>query len=111
MKEFGTSTRTLPLILLTLALCCASSVGKSRIETIQFHSTLVNKTLPYSVVLPAEYDTSPVARYPVLYLLHGLWGHYTDWLARTNIAEYAAAYRLIIVTPEGNDSWYIDSAT
>jgi S-formylglutathione hydrolase FrmB len=47
----------------------------------------------------------------VLYLLHGLTGHYNDWIARTNIADYAAQYRLIVVMPEGNNSWYIDSAT
>jgi putative tributyrin esterase len=53
----------------------------------------------------------PQPRYPVLYLLHGLTGHHTDWLARTNVADYATDYRLIIVMPEGNGSWYTDSAT
>jgi S-formylglutathione hydrolase FrmB len=28
---------------------------------------------------------------------------------RTNIADYAAWYRLIVVMPEGDNSWYIDS--
>jgi S-formylglutathione hydrolase FrmB len=47
----------------------------------------------------------------VLYLLHGLGGHYSDWVTRTNVADYAAQYRMIVVMPEGNDSWYTDSAT
>ena len=81
------------------------------VETVQFHSTLINATLPYHVVLPPDYRTSKTTRYPVLYLLHGLGGHYSDWLTRTNVADYAAQYRLIVVTPEGNDSWYTDSAT
>jgi S-formylglutathione hydrolase FrmB len=100
------------LILLTAILCCTLNLAnaKGRIETIQFQSKLINATLPYSVVLPTDYDTSPTSRYPVLYLLHGLTGHYSDWLSRTNLADYAAQYRLIVVTPEGNDSWYIDSA-
>jgi S-formylglutathione hydrolase FrmB len=46
----------------------------------------------------------------VLYLLHGLSGHYTDWLTRTNIADYASQYRIIVVMPEGNNSWYVDGA-
>jgi S-formylglutathione hydrolase FrmB len=46
-----------------------------------------------------------------LYLLHGLTGHYSDWAARTNVADYASQYRLIVVMPEGNDSWYTDSAS
>lgn len=95
-------------------LCCSSVIGanaKARVETIQFRSSTVNAVLPYSVVVPSDYDASLNTRYPVLYLLHGLTGHYNDWLSRTNVADYAAEYRLIVVTPEGNDSWYTDSAT
>ncbi|HEX7177730.1 MAG TPA: alpha/beta hydrolase family protein, partial [Pyrinomonadaceae bacterium] len=53
---------------------------------------------------------TPPTLYPTLYLLHGLTGHHTDWLARTKLSDYAAQYRLIIITPEGNDGWYTDSA-
>lgn len=81
--------------------------ARSRVETVKLQSKLVNAVLPYNIILPAEYDTARSTRYPVLYLLHGLSGHYTDWVARTNIADYAAQYRFIVVTPEGNDSWYI----
>src|SRR5437667_1668901 len=80
------------------------------VETIRFQSKLVNTTLPYNVVLPPGYRTSNTTRYPVLYLLHGLGGHYSDWVMRTNVADYAAQYRLIVVMPEGNDSWYVDSS-
>jgi S-formylglutathione hydrolase FrmB len=80
-----------------------------RVETIRFESKLIGKTLPYTVILPIGYNASSTTRYPVLYLLHGLGGHYSDWTTRTNVADYAANYGLIIVTPEGNDSWYIDS--
>ncbi len=79
------------------------------VVTVQFHSPLVNATLPYNVILPPDYRASSTTRYPVLYLLHGLGGHYTDWVTRTNVADYAAQYRMIVVTPEGNDSWYVDS--
>jgi|KBSSwiStaDraftv2_1062776.scaffolds.fasta_scaffold174521_2 S-formylglutathione hydrolase FrmB len=94
----------------------ASSVPSSRrraparVETVQFHSALLRKTLPYNVILPADYGGS-ATRYPVLYLLHGWAGHYSDWATRTNVADYAAQYRIIVVTPEGNDGWYTDSAT
>ena len=84
---------------------------KSSVETVQFQSKLVNATLPYNVVLPPDYRTSSTTRYPVLYLLHGLTGHYSDWLTKTNVADYAAQYRMIVVMPEGKDGWYTDSAT
>ena len=88
---------------------CASAAA--RVETVRFHSKLLNTTVPYNVILPTSYDNARTTRYPVLYLLHGLTGHYSDWLTRTNIADYAAEYRIIIVMPEGNDGWYTDSAT
>ncbi len=91
----------------------APTVAAARGETVQFQSKLVGKTLPYNVLLPPDY-ASPAAqttRYPVLYLLHGLFGHYTDWLAKTKLNGYAASHHLIIVMPEGNNSWYTDSAT
>jgi putative tributyrin esterase len=81
------------------------------VETVQFRSPLVSKTLPYNVILPRDYRRSRRSQYPVLYLLHGLSGHYTDWVTRANIAAYAAQYRMIVVTPEGNDGWYTDSAS
>jgi putative tributyrin esterase len=89
---------------------CLSVAANARVDTVRFQSKLVNATLPYNVILPADYDTSRTTRYPVLYLLHGLTGHYSDWIQRTNVADYASAYSLIIVMPEGNDGWYTDSA-
>jgi S-formylglutathione hydrolase FrmB len=90
-------------------LLCLSVAARARVETVQFQSKLLNTRLPYNVILPTDYDTPRATRYPVLYLLHGLTGHYSDWVSRTNIADYASEYRLIVVMPEGNDSWYTDS--
>src|SRR5215203_6033605 len=102
--------KTLKAVLLTL-IVCVSVFANGRVETVRFQSKLINTTLPYNVILPVDYDKSRTTRYPVLYLLHGLTGHYSDWVARTNVADYAAEYRMIVVMPEGNDSWYTDSAT
>jgi len=101
--------------LLALLVCafCAINVYAQRqpVQTVQFQSALIGRTLPYNVILPKDYDASPRTRYPVLYLLHGLFGHYSDWITRTNVADYAAQYPIIVVMPEGNDGWYTDSAT
>ena len=80
------------------------------VETIQFQSKLTNATLPYNVILPPDYRGSSATRYPVLYLLHGFGGHYSDWVTHANVADYAAQYRMIVVMPEGNNGWYTDSA-
>jgi putative tributyrin esterase len=87
--------------------------ASARVQTIQFESKLVGTILPYNVLLPVDYN-QPAAkskRYPVMYLLHGLTGHYTNWLDKTRLVEYTAGSDVIIVMPEGNNSWYTDSAT
>ena len=86
----------------------------ARVEAVKFESKLVGKPLPYNVVLPPFYNTpeSRAVRYPVIYLLHGLGGGAGDWVSdRARLAAYAASFRFIIVTPEGGDGWYTDSAT
>lgn len=93
------------VVSLVLSICVTAN---GRVETVRFESKIVGAALPYNVILPADYGTSKTTRYPVLYLLHGLTGHYSDWVSRSNVADYAGAYRMIVVMPEGNDSWYID---
>ncbi|HUS10058.1 MAG TPA: alpha/beta hydrolase family protein [Pyrinomonadaceae bacterium] len=91
----------------------ATPAKNARVQTIPFESKLVGKTLPYNILLPVDYD-KPAAKtkfYPVIYLLHGVAGHYTNWVEKTRLVDYATAYDFIIVTPEGNDGWYTDSAT
>ncbi len=83
--------------------------AKCRVETVQWQSKTQGKLLPYNVVLPLDYEQNKTAFYPVLYLLHGLTGRYDNWTTFTKLSEYAAAYRLLIVTPEGNNGWYTDS--
>src|SRR5258705_2908666 len=100
----------LMLILLSLGTAVwADERHKVNVETIQFKSELIGQFLPYEALLPVGYAESN-KRYPVLYLLHGLFGRYDDWVTRTNLAQYATNYDLIIITPEGHDSWYTDSA-
>jgi S-formylglutathione hydrolase FrmB len=98
------------VLALFLFLTLTVNAQKAPFETVQLQSKLTGKTLPYNVILPRNYQTSPRSRYPVLYLLHGFSGHYSDWVTRTNLADYAADYRMLVVTPEGNDGWYTDSA-
>jgi S-formylglutathione hydrolase FrmB len=64
----------------------------------------------YCLLLPTDYETSK-RTYPVLYLLHGLWGSENDWLALTNVAEQVRALPLIVVMPQADDSWYVNAAT
>jgi enterochelin esterase-like enzyme len=67
--------------------------------------------MPYGLYLPPGYDGA-TARYPVLYLLHGIGGHYSEWAA---YGLLEAAERLIasgriepiiIVLAQGDESYF-----
>ncbi len=73
-----------------------------------FTSEAVGRTLPYTILLPADFDA--VSRYPVLYLLHGASGHHTDWPTLSRLVAHAAGLPLVIVCPEGENSCYINGA-
>ena len=80
------------------------------LDSQNFRSFLLHRTSRHHVLLPTEYESSQ-ALYPVLYLLHGLFGQCDNWLEFTNLAEISADLNLIVVMPDGSDSWYCDSAT
>ena len=82
-------------------------------QTFTLHSRLLAHDVSYRVIVPAEYDqpAKSATRYPVIYLLHGLDGHFDNWTDKTSLADYVANFNFIVVTPEGNNGWYTDSAT
>jgi S-formylglutathione hydrolase FrmB len=47
--------------------------------------------------------------YKSLYLLHGVFGNYTDWVTRTNIQRWAEAKDLAVVMPSGDNMFYVDN--
>lgn len=72
-------------------------------------SDTLNHPVPYRILLPAGYAESP-KNFPVLYLLHGLFGSFENWTTLADVSEFAADRRLIVVMPEAGESWYTDSA-
>jgi S-formylglutathione hydrolase FrmB len=80
---------------------------------VELKSALLGRTVSYQVLYPVKYQSpeNREKRFPVIYLLHGLSGHSTDWLEKTKIALYATHYDLFIVMVEGGNGWYTDSAT
>jgi putative tributyrin esterase len=74
---------------------------------VTFRSAALGRDMPYRVVLPAS--ITPGQKLPVVYLLHGGGGGYRDWTNYSDVAKYAEA-GLILVMPEGNSSYYTNSA-
>lgn len=78
-------------------------------EIVPFFSSLNKRELPYCAILPAGYHNAE-NNFPVLYLLHGLFGRFDNWLTNTEIINYARAFPFVIICAEGGDNWYMDSA-
>jgi putative tributyrin esterase len=93
------------------------TTSRSKIETIstaqdfKLNSKLMNREMPYQVILPAGYESAKDKRFAVVYLLHGLFGHFNNWSEKTKLADYAKNYEYILVMPEGNNGWYVDSVS
>jgi len=80
------------------------------LKSVSFHSASLSQEMHYVVLLPVGYNTSE-QRYPVLFLLHGLYGDDQNWSTRTSLAKYARSLHLIIAMPDAGNSWYVNSAT
>ncbi len=96
------------LCALGLLALCVPAFGKDY-ETVTFNPAhLGGMQVSFNVILPQDYATT-TRRFPVLYLLHGYTGHYSDWATKTRLIEYAKPYEEIIVMPEGENGWYVDN--
>lgn len=98
-------------------LVCLSGISfltyGAKVDSLDIPSAAMQKTYRAAVVLPATYAKSKAA-YPVLYLLHGGGGQFSDWLKQTPdkqlLHRMADEYNIIIVTPEGERlGGYLDS--
>jgi len=85
--------------------------GRSlEVRDAEFFSKSLGRRMRYRILIPTGYEKGN-RRYPVLYLLHGLYGDYTNWDSLTGIAQYARRLPVLIVMPDADNSWYANSAT
>ncbi|GAB2631782.1 hypothetical protein GCM10027035_27530 [Emticicia sediminis] len=80
---------------------------KGVILTETANNPIMKKEMSYSIYLPTSYEKSN-RKCPILYLLHGMGGDYTDWVNRGETARIALeavekgiAPEMIIVMPNG----------
>ena len=87
----------------------ARDVAFLQTDTVEVPAQQMNRSIKVAVVVPHQYRIYPETKYPVVYLLHGAWGCYRDWPHKANLDSLADTYSAIIVCPDGQDSWYLDS--
>ncbi|AYD49339.1 alpha/beta hydrolase [Arachidicoccus soli] len=98
------------IIWLLLLFFTLTSVSKAAtVDTISVYSQAMSRNVKSVIVLPQGYSND--TKYPVVYLLHGFSGNYSDWITKVPaIKDYADQYHFIIVCPDGGFAgWYFDS--
>ena len=82
--------------------------------TADFISECLMRTVTVKVILPTDklaFPGAPVREarpFKTLYLLHGIFGNYTDWVSGTSIQRIAEENDLAVVMPCGENSFYVD---
>ncbi len=94
------------ITLFTIFFCAASIQAQSKIITQTMQSEVLKAERAYTVILPASYDKNPNKKYPVLYLLHGMWGSNLDWAQQGNakaiidrLTNSGESCEMVIITP------------
>ncbi|HVM88166.1 MAG TPA: alpha/beta hydrolase-fold protein [Puia sp.] len=111
LRKFFT---TILVLACSFYLAIAQPSGKV-IEQKTVKSAILGKDVRYTIYLPPDYESAQRS-YPVVYLLHGFTDDNTGWLQFGEINYYAdkgiaegALPPMIIVMPNGDSSWYINS--
>lgn len=80
---------------------------------VNFMSQALMRTVPVNVILPVDKfiqpgtAPQPPASFKTLYLLHGVFGNYTDWISGTCIQRWAEEKNLAVVMPSGDNMFYM----
>ncbi|HEY6957652.1 MAG TPA: alpha/beta hydrolase-fold protein [Candidatus Limnocylindria bacterium] len=92
-----------------------SALPKPDLRSVTFQSAALGRAMPYLIYLPPGYTTT-TARYPVLYMLHGMSGTNDEWRGyglidtADKMIRSGAMRPLIIVLPQGDQAYWVDHA-
>ncbi|MBL7741047.1 MAG: esterase family protein [Chitinophagaceae bacterium] len=97
-------------ISLILTTICYSVLKAAIVDTILVPSAAMKKDIKCVVIRPSHPQDENIAL-PVVYLLHGWSGNFSNWITRVpELKKYADDYKMMIVCPDGHySSWYFDS--
>lgn len=113
MKKTNLLTVSL-LLLFALAFTANASATENvnQVDTVAVLSDKMGREIKNVVVTPFGYNDPEMQeeQYAVLYLLHGYSGTFDNWIKKKpELQDLANEHSIIIVCPDGQDSWYVDS--
>lgn len=81
---------------------------------IDFFSQALMRTVTVNAVVPTDKFIPGTQggrkEFKTLYLLHGIFGNYTDWVTGTRIQSWAQEKDLVVIMPSGENKFYVDNA-
>lgn len=93
----------------------AAKPGTTTLDCGQVQSAILGYSVAYCVDLPADYSASSTKRYPVLYVLHGLFENERDWAERggkdvlDGLIAKGELQPFIVVNPDAGKTFYVNS--
>jgi S-formylglutathione hydrolase FrmB len=96
-------------------LCAGPAAAAGRVECNSIRSAVLGQTVRYCALLPPSYDTDKARRYPALYYLHGLGDNEQSlvnlggWNLAENLREKGKIGEFLILAPDGDRSFYVNS--
>jgi len=103
------------LVFIFLASSFIPAFAAERVQCGSVKSTYMAGTVGYCAMLPPGYDAQTAKRFPVLYFLHGLGGDQSflvssgGWQIIEDMWEQKKLGEFVIITPEADTSFYINS--
>lgn len=80
---------------------------------VNFISKCLMRTATFNAIIPVDKfgpqaENAEQKPLKTLYLLHGIFGNYTDWVNGTRIQAWAEANDLAVIMPSGENRFYLD---
>ena len=80
---------------------------------VNFISKCLMRTVTFNAIIPVDKfgpqaENAEQKPQKTLYLLHGIFGNYTDWVNGTRIQAWAEANDLAVIMPSGENRFYLD---
>lgn len=98
------------LISFLIACVAVFTAEAARVDTLSIATPNVPGD-PMNVIVITPEPAAPQEKYPTVYLLNGHGGNHTSWLhqCQPRLAELADRYGMVMVMPDGRNSWYWDA--
>lgn len=81
---------------------------------VDLFSESLMRTVTINAIIPVDKMALPgmpvreKKPFKTLYLLHGIFGNYTDWVSGTRIQRWAQDQNLAVIMPSGDNKFYLD---